>query len=178
MGFAQKTERIRNPPARTGFASALVLAAGLALMPGCNRSEQSMPTRSPVSSVQKGPEKSYRASDLKDQRDLLQKITGITREYRLEGFDPSKLHVSTERQTVAVGDEVRGGLFENTTVPFRVTRIDDTRVEIGDGLAFEYGKPRTIGESLLMTTVRAEKGSRGLAVISVTTCLELSLTVK
>ena len=179
MSIAQKNELIKNPSAKAGFASAVVLAAGLAVMPGCVKPEQLASPKSPVSSVQKAPGKNSGTSDLVDQKALLQKITEMAkrspellRQSGIDEFDVSKLKVNTSRFDVKIGDEVHGGLFDNKTLSSRVTKIDDKGVEV-DNDFFEYDKPRTMvvtsgGSFLLTSIVRAEKGAEGTAVISVT----------
>jgi len=179
MSVAQKKEIIKNPSPKAGFASAVVLAAGLALMPGCIKSGQSVPAKSPVTSVQKAPEKNSVARNVDDQKALLQKITEMAkrspellRQSGIDEFDVSKLKVNTSRFDVKIGDEVHGGLFDNQSSSRRVTKIDDKGVEV-DHDFFEYDKPRTLevtsgGSFLLTSIVRAEKGAEGTAVISIT----------
>jgi hypothetical protein len=173
MTVAQKSEKIKHyPSAKVGFASAVVLAAGLALTPSCSKTEKINQPRS--------TESSYSARDLADQRVLLQKITEMARrspellrQSNIDESSLSKLKAVTARLDVKIGDEVHGGLFDNATVPFRITKIDDNGVAVS-GQLFEYGRPSTLevtsgGSFLLTSIVRAGRGPNGTAIISLTT---------
>jgi hypothetical protein len=125
------------------------------------------------------PTVSENNSGLDDQKVLFLRIRemagGSPELLERSGFDESRLSnikVITTSYDVRVGDAVHEGLYDNVSVPFRVTKIDDKGVTINDRL-FEYSKSslqevRTGGSFLLTTITRPEKGPNGAATLFIT----------
>ncbi len=160
---------------RSRFAVVAVMSAGLSIMPCCatgpdrcsdthvqaQAQTSAAPEQQPASPGAPGP-----VQDAEDRAYLVGLLWQYARENALS-IDMSKVRVLTQSQSVMLGDEVRGGIFDNTSVPLRVSKIDEAGIEIGDGfMRFEFGKRAVIGEFMLRAVIRAEKGQDGAVVLT------------
>lgn len=163
---------IINSSSKVSFANAVVLAAGLAFLPGCKGGNEE-----PTAAVQSPSQNS------RDQRALLQKISEMAKEspelLEHTGVKESSLEnlkAVTTRFDVRDGENdasICGGTYSNHSVGVTMAvKINEKGVEL-NGKFFEYSKPyvdevRAGGSFLLTTVTRAEKSVNGNARLFIT----------
>jgi len=192
MKLKNTTDNDKSSRTRNRFAVVAVMAAGLSIMPCCattgtsqspaasesggapaaaalsKRSGLSAERQMDVANALRSRRTSaadLAAGDSGYQRLLASRVLEAGRRAGLEEREIARICFVAERQQVSVGSPLRGGVFDNASVPFRVTAIDGAGIGI-EGLGrLEYGEPRIMGEFILQTLSVAEPGPNGTATI-------------
>ncbi|MFH0884665.1 MAG: hypothetical protein V1861_03065 [Candidatus Micrarchaeota archaeon] len=168
-----------NP--RNRFTAVAVLLGGIVItmasLPDCvsgpaPQSVNPAPAASQTSALTpnlRGSAQTSQISDFDYQGMLVSRVREAANQAGIEVSGISSMPLVTTREQVSVGSPLNGGIFNNTTVPFRVIAIDAGGVDIEGIGRLEFGRPQIIGEFLLQSLVRAEPGPDGTAFITTVT---------